>query len=86
MVWRSPLQRSVDQLCLVIVIVYAKAINGEITNKAIIVVYIKLWIVAYRIVQIINNFYLKLFLKDKNVTICEILPLPACLIFIISKG
>ena len=40
----------------VIVSVYAKGINRGIRKKAIVVVYIKLWTDAQRIVGIIKNF------------------------------
>ena len=39
-----------------IVIVYAKDVSRGITNKAIVVVYIKLGTVAHIIVRIIKNF------------------------------
>ena len=42
--------------CLVIVIVYAKSVNRGITNKAIVIVYIKLRTVVFRIVRIKKNF------------------------------
>ena len=41
---------------MVIVIVYAKGVNRQITNKAIVVVCTELCTVAHRIVQIIKNF------------------------------
>ena len=39
---------------LLIVIVYAKRVNNGVTNKAIVVVYIKLLTVAHKIVRIIK--------------------------------
>ena len=42
--------------CVVIVIVYANIVKREITNKAIVVVYLKLCTVSHRIVRIIKNF------------------------------
>ena len=42
----------VTKICLLIVIVYVKVANREITNKAIVVVYIKLLTVPHRIVLI----------------------------------
>ena len=51
-VWRSPSERSVEQLnrnC------YCLCKRGT-TNKAIVVVYIKLWAVAHRTVLTIKNF------------------------------
>ena len=53
-IWKFPLQRSVEQ-CLVMVIIDAKSINTGITNKAIVVVYVKLWTVTHRIVRTIKN-------------------------------
>ena len=49
--------RSLPNKWLVIVIVYAKSVNRAITNKAIVVVYIKLWLVAYKIVRTIIDLF-----------------------------
>ena len=48
--------------CPITVIVYTKGRikNKRITNKAIVVVYVKLFTVAHRIVQKIKEFYLEL--------------------------
>ena len=40
--------------CVAIVIVCAKGVNRGITNKAIVVVYNKLWTVAHRIIRNFN--------------------------------
>ena len=42
--------------CLVIVIVYGNNIDSGVTNKAIVVVYIKLWTVGPRIEELTKKF------------------------------
>ena len=54
--FEDPLYKDLSNNSVVIVIVYAKGVRRGITNKAIVVVFIKLRTVAHRIVQIINNF------------------------------
>ena len=61
LVWRRGVFEDLDykddsNCCLLIVIVYAKSVNRGITNKAIVVVYIKLWTVTHRIVRTTKKF------------------------------